>query len=475
MPNSSNQKSRPQFQKPQETLGDLETEVVSGLIAAASDVALVLDAQGRIQDVAFGNDELASHGFDEWRGQQWSDVTSVDSKGKLQELLSEDLVKGSIRWRQLNHPSPNGSDVPIKYLTFPLGDEGKILAVGREMLALSNMQQRLVEAQVSLEREYAKLRSAETRYKMLFQMASEAVLIIDATTSKIIEANPAASRNLNKPERKLIGTVLGRLFDQESNDNVSGLLALIRDTGRGDDIPVKNRDDGAELMLSGSLFRQDGQTYFLIRLRSEGTDTSATDDATQSMVGVIGCMPDGFVVTDMKGRILKTNAAFLDMAQIGSEEQALGERLDRWLGQSGIDMNVIMANLKEHGSVRLFATSLRSEYSTEVDVEVSAATAHVAPSCVGFTIRSVDGRLPRPSETGAFVPKSAEQLTKLVGRVPLKNLVQETTDIIEKLCIESALELTGNNRASAAEMLGVSRQSLYVKMRRYDIGNLDML
>jgi DNA-binding NtrC family response regulator len=39
--------------------------------------------------------------------------------------------------------------------------------------------------------------------------------------------------------------------------------------------------------------------------------------------------------------------------------------------------------------------------------------------------------------------------------------------MIEKMCIQSALELTQNNRASAAEMLGLSRQSLYVKLHRY--------
>jgi len=32
--------------------------------------------------------------------------------------------------------------------------------------------------------------------------------------------------------------------------------------------------------------------------------------------------------------------------------------------------------------------------------------------------------------------------------------------------------LTNDNRASAAEMLGLSRQSLYVKLRRYGIGDL---
>ena len=39
--------------------------------------------------------------------------------------------------------------------------------------------------------------------------------------------------------------------------------------------------------------------------------------------------------------------------------------------------------------------------------------------------------------------------------------------MIERMCIQSALQLTHNNRASAAEMLGLSRQSLYVKLRRF--------
>ena len=43
---------------------------------------------------------------------------------------------------------------------------------------------------------------------------------------------------------------------------------------------------------------------------------------------------------------------------------------------------------------------------------------------------------------------------------------------MERLCIEAALELTGNNRASAAEVLGVSRQSLYSKLHRYGLGDL---
>jgi DNA-binding NtrC family response regulator len=63
------------------------------------------------------------------------------------------------------------------------------------------------------------------------------------------------------------------------------------------------------------------------------------------------------------------------------------------------------------------------------------------------------------------------QLSELVGRVPMKDIVGETTDLIEQLCIEAALDLTRDNRAAAAEMLGLSRQSLYVKLRRYGLSD----
>jgi len=54
---------------------------------------------------------------------------------------------------------------------------------------------------------------------------------------------------------------------------------------------------------------------------------------------------------------------------------------------------------------------------------------------------------------------------ELVGSATLKEIVSETTDVVEKMCIETAVSLTRNNRVAAAEMLGLSRQSLYVKLR----------
>ena len=71
---------------------------------------------------------------------------------------------------------------------------------------------------------------------------------------------------------------------------------------------------------------------------------------------------------------------------------------------------------------------------------------------------------------GADLPRSVDELTDLVGRMPLKDIVRESTDLIERLCIEAALVYTSDNRASAAEILGLSRQSLYSKLNRYGLG-----
>ena len=183
--------------------------------------------------------------------------------------------------------------------------------------------------------------------------------------------------------------------------------------------------------------------------------------------------PDAVVVTEADGRILACNPAFVDLAQLASEEQARGESLERWLGRPGVDLNVLLANLRQSETVRLFATTLRGESGAQAEIEISAAVLPGSkPMRIGFTMRNVGRRLPADARAGRELPRSVEQLTELVGRVPLKELVREATDLIERLCIEAALELTRDNRASAAEMLGLSRQSLYVKLRRYGLGDL---
>jgi transcriptional regulator PpsR len=123
--------------------------------------------------------------------------------------------------------------------------------------------------------------------------------------------------------------------------------------------------------------------------------------------------------------------------------------------------------------VRLYNSTLRGELGAVTEAEISAAAVTGSGEThYGFSIRDIGPRIRPAARIGEGTTRSVEQLTELIGRVPLRDLVREATDAIERLCIEAALNLTGDNRASAAEMLGLSRQSLYVKLRRYGLGDL---
>jgi transcriptional regulator PpsR len=453
-----------QFIAPKKSLGNLDVDAAAKLIAASADVALVLDQQGVIRDVAVSNPDLGQEGYADWLGQAWAEIVTPESRPKIEALLRDaDGDKGST-WRHVNHPSARGSDVPMLYSAIKVGKTGKVVAVGRNLRQVAQLQQRLVEAQQSLERDYARLRHAETRYRMLFQMASE-----------VIELNPAAQSLLGTSAKQLAGKPFTDVFDALGGRAVTTLLNRVRNSGYADDIKLRLRAGGPTLSLCVSLFQQDRDAQFIARLSLVGAAGNAAAVSPSAAMRAVENSPDGFVVTDADGRLLSANRAFLDVVQCPSEDRVRGKSIAQWLGRPGADLSVLLANLRQHGTVRLFATTLRGELGLSTEVEISAVQVpDPTETVLGFVIRSVGRRLPATASAGEReLPRSPEQLTELIGRVPLKDIVRETTDVIERLCIESALELTGDNRASAAEMLGLSRQSLYLKLHRYGLGELD--
>ncbi len=465
------------FGHPKKWLAGLAYDSASKLLTLGSDVALAIadSSSGVIRDVAFGNAELQAEIGSHWLGTSWRDTVTIESRPKLEALLKDAGAKGMPRWRQLNHPTSSGVDLPIQYCAVKLGAGGHIIALGKSMRPMVELQQQLVSAQQSMEREYMKLRQTEARHRLLFQVAAEAVLIVDAGTRKIIEANPAAARLLGEGGKRLVGRLFPEGFDEESSQVLQAMLGSVRAIGRADDVIVRAADDGREFAASAALFREDRASYFLIRLSASQANAGGVAAPRQNskVLEIVASAPEGFVVTDLEGRILFANRAFLDLVQLATEEQARNEPIERWLGRPGVDFNLLTAQLREHGSLRLFATQLRGEYGSNTDVEICAVSVpNSADPCCGFTIRDVGQRVTFDRQASRDKPRSVAQLTELVGRVPLKDLVRESTDMIEKLCIEAALEITGDNRASAAEILGLSRQSLYAKLRRYGLGEL---
>lgn len=471
------------FGEPENTLADLSAESAGTLLSVSTDLTLIVDGDGVIRDLSTGSEELSRESYSEWVGQAWVDTVTVESRSKVEVLLKEAATAAlKPRWRHVNHLLPGGRELPLLYAAVRVdrrnaGAGGqRSVAFGRDLRATAALQQRLVEAQQAMERDYWKFRHAETRYRHLFQVSREAVLVVDSGTRKILEANPAAARLLGDGgASSLVGQVFPCGVDARSAENLNLLLAGVRATGRADETRVELLEARGEVLVAASTYRQDRSAHFLLRMsraQAEG-DSGAAPSTSSMLIKLMQTGPDCLVITDLEGRVISANLAFAELAQLTTEDQARGETLDRWLGRTGVDLSVLISNLRQRGAVRLFATTLRGEMGSVTDVEISATMVpHGERPFFGFTIRDVGRRLAVEPRPGRQLPRSVGQLTELVGRVPLKDIVGETTDLIEQLCIEAALELTRDNRASAAEMLGLSRQSLYVKMRRFGLGDL---
>jgi transcriptional regulator PpsR len=472
------------------TLGELDARAVTRLVGAASDIALVLDDEGTIIEVMTQRDELGSRGAREWLGRPWVQTVTIESRQKVESLLrdAQAAADAAGRWRQVNHPGKNGDDLPLLYSTMRLGPgegrggKGRIVAFGRDLRDSVALQRRLIESQQAMERDYWRYREVETRYRHLFETTAEAVLIVDGSNQKVLEANPAARTLCGTRRARLVGAPLAALFEPVHAERLQNLVAAARAVGRQDALRAQLAGAGDEVTVSASVFRQDDAAFVLVRLapvrtetpqvrlRSVGSTPQGAETGVEAMLqAYLRNSPDGLVFCDAGGRVLLANRAFVALAQLNAEEQVRGQALDRWIGRTGVELGVLIATLRQRGSVGLFVTLLRGEYGASVEIEISAAALSVGEDTVlAFAVRDIERRMkPESKASSLAMPRSAAELTELVGRTPLKSIVSETTDLIEQLCIQTALGMTGDNRASAALLLGLSRQSLYVKLRRY--------
>ena len=454
--------------------GCVDAKVTNRVIAAAADLALVVNDEGIIQDVTIGEAIEAQPGWKKLLGRRWSDTIAKDSRGKVDQLLKEARAGEVTRSRELNVQTESGGEIPFRFSAVLLDNEKRVVALGRDLRALSNLQQQMISAQQAMDREYGRLRQAETRYRLLFQVTAEGVIVADAASLKIVESNPAAAALLEESGQALQGRSLQTLFAGKSWPAVQSLFAALDAGGRPGDTQISLAKKGHDVTVSASVFRQSGSALLLLRLRRVGATQTPGGARGSRLLSVIEAMPEGFVVVGEDRRILSANAAFCDLVQQGNENQVVGQPLDRWLGRPGVDLNIMLGILREHGSVRNFATIVRGDFGAPQEAVVSAVSALDAKvPCLGFAIRTVSARLEVVPTSGLPIPRSIDQLRELVGRVSLKEIVRESADLIERLCIEAALKVSGDNRASAAQLLGLSRQGLYSKLRRHGLGDLD--
>jgi transcriptional regulator PpsR len=498
----------------------LDASATLAALQAGNDVVLLLDANGRIEQVWSPDERLQQLARQQWVGRDWGATVTIECLDKISQMLG-DAGAQPPRARQVNHVLQGKGEWPVLYIPVRLDSGGRaaqVLALGRDLSGLVHAQQRMVQAQQAMERDYARLRDAQARYRHLFQSCSEAVLVVDAQTMRVIEGNPAATRLLEPSPGKLVDQPFAALFAPAHEQALRSAMAAALRFGQHDQaVPCAPRKAAApasrspQLQAWVSAFAQDGAEFFLVRLvpqevragkvaadqRANGHNGAALlgEGAPSLSSGSYAAYSaywkttrEAVVFTDGQGRVRESNPAFMRLAEMHSTEQLRQQSLERWLGRTGVELGVLLGQLRdteEGHSTGVMPTELRGDRGSVTPVQVQAtvlAKSKSGEAIYAFCLRedggsTSGGALAEGDALGAAsrIPRSSEQLAALIGRVPLKQIVAESSDLIERMSIQSALHVTRDNRVLAAQLLGLSRQSLYVKMRRFGLGDLPSL
>ncbi|MEM7642728.1 MAG: transcriptional regulator PpsR [Pseudomonadota bacterium] len=444
-------------------------EHFADIVATAADLAILLSANGRVLSVMTNPLNSALGRMDHWEGRNIKDFLARDSEEKVFRHLAaviEDQADRPVAI-EVNHADGATWDFPIRYTVHQTGREGRILMLGRDLRPVAELQQRLVKAQMALERDYETQRVIETRFRVVMEASRDGLALVDVAGGRILDANRAAARLLGAGDQPLTGVAFTQEFEGRRRAEFIESLCSLAAQGDGSGILVETRRADT-VRIVPQVFRNAGERVLLCRILP-GDDIAADSETSGLLADLYQKMPDAVAFLDAEGRLTDVNEAFLSLADADGLNSVRGKDFSTFLGRGVVDLKT-MADQSRPG---IYATRFVSTYGVRVPIEIAATALKTGGHA--FVIRDTSGHeaIRDGATSGEPSAEVASGMTELVGSMPLRDIVASMTDVIEKQCIARAVELTNNNRVAAAEMLGLSRQSLYVKLRKYGLLSRD--
>jgi transcriptional regulator PpsR len=449
---------------------DLLTEI----LATAGDICLLVNPALRILSVVVNPTHRAFGQLTDWEGMPLPEVLTDESRRKLETRLADLAAGNGSVIAELNHGTLQTWDFPVRYAIHRIGPDGSLLLLGRDLRPLAEVQQQLVAAQLALERDYEAQRELDTRYRVLMEMTRDPVMLVSMSSGRITDLNPAAALLLGGTRAELVGTAVAQEFDGRRRGEFIEALAGVAAADSAAPLEVTARRSQRRVLVAPRLFRAAGERILLCLIDPADRKAGAGDELSDNLQRLYHEGADGIVFADGEGVIRAANEAFLNMTDASGIAAVRGRSIADFLVRGQVDLRVLLDNVRRTGQLRLYATRLTTNFSGQIAVELSASWLNDRPNPVLVMVVRDASRAEALRRAGGGMPdEGARSVMELVGSSTLKDIVAETTDVIEKMCIETALELTRNNRVAAADMLGLSRQSLYVKLRKYGLLNKD--
>jgi nitrogen-specific signal transduction histidine kinase len=97
------------------------------------------------------------------------------------------------------------------------------------------------------------------------------------------------------------------------------------------------------------------------------------------------------------GTVLASNPEFCSMVGVASHTMLVNKSLEDWLARGGVDLGVLLTNLRQSQTLRSFATDLRSMVGVLIPVDISAVTLNGDDPTYGFFFHELSNDRARDS------------------------------------------------------------------------------
>lgn len=446
------------------------------LIEQASDVAILVGKNGLVEAISVNPDCPALGCLDHWVGRDFNNFLTIESREKYAGRIKAMTADPSMvpRSLQLNHVDNAVWEFPVRYTVHRVKDRQSFLLFGRDMQPIAEVQQQLVAEQTARERDRQKIRSYETFYRVVLEASETPLMLVESGTGRIRDANSAAATLFGTKQDTLTGSSLPQALEGQRKTELMESLHAAASAEELKVVEVVARRSGRDLAMFAQYFRAAGELFLLCRISPIDESDAAGPEVAQSLATLFNSASDAIVMTDSKGVIRDANEAFLILTDAAQIRDIKNKSLADFLARGDVDLKIILETTIKTGRVRSYATQVLSAVGARANVDVASTRLQRRGGDLGFglIIRDVTPSEVANASAGASSVMSEEAMKSvmdLVGTASLKSLVSATSDVVEKMCIETAVKMTGNNRVAAAEMLGLSRQSLYVKLRKHGL------
>ena len=451
---------------------NLDQAATADLISRLCDFAFVISSDGEIIQTMTSPFLAPRLDLSSWKGLQFLDTLTKESVPKFEARIAQ-FKEGQkeVRPVELNHrPTHQQTELPVRYTYHRAAEDGSTLILGSDLRPVAEMQQQLVEAQIALENDYDARREHEIRLKVLMESSDVATVFIALDTGVISSCNSAAEVLLGRSRKELMDASFAAEFEDEDVTSLIDRMVTAASDVSITAVLANSARGGRSYRLNPTLFRGATSQMLLCKMEPEDSSLEPIDQLATHLVSFFHKGVDPIVFVNMSGQILSANEAFVSVANVTHAQTLSGRSMSDFFSRGSVDLNVILESARRNGKMRLYSTKILNEHGDERPVEISTTQIRTErePICVLVmrNARRVEGI---STPTSQMSEEEVNSVVELIGSQSLKDVVARSTDVVEKMCIETAIGMTSNNRVAAAEMLGLSRQSLYVKLRKYDL------